>query len=137
MRIVNNVEEALSAAGGKESLTVIIEEASRGLELMLNKSGDELIGFLHKLIDKYGQALRFRLFNDEIDIDWRGDYGIVIEEILDKANAIDIYLESDTKRHPGMLNLAETLGDLKKCRLQAQLVANGSYLRLGKIIGGG
>jgi hypothetical protein len=134
MQIVNDLKKILAAVEGKNKLSVIIQEASKGLELYFDLSSEEILRMLNGYYKQHGSALKFRLFNADLDANWLGHYGIVIDEPIDQQRLIEVYLESDTKRHPGMAVFGAILNSLKNHRLQAQLVDDGRYLRLGNLI---
>ncbi len=134
MQKVNDLKILLSAFENYESLSAIIQEVNTGIEFYLDVSGKELSKNINQCYLKYGNTLKFRVFNAELDANWLGHYGILIDEKIEHNNSINVYFESDTKRHPGMLALDQNLDSLKKYRLQAQVVDEGRYLRLGKIL---
>lgn len=141
MRVLRNQEEALEVIRHQEEpLSAILEIRDQGLELFFESSPEKLLTKIEEETERLGKGFHFRVFNGKIDVSWKGDYGVFLEGEVKKEDTDLLYLETDTRRHPGMLAFQGGLGSLEKVKLRVQFLSQegeGGYMRLVEIVGGG
>ena len=132
MRTVAEMNEILGILAIASDLTVFLEDWDEGLRVETRLDGQKLVEQLIALRPKYGNRCHFRAFNDSLDVWWNGDFGIVCQGSSDKDTTVELHLESDAKRHPGML----AFGNLTNAGIVATVVRAGDkdvFLRFRRL----
>lgn len=139
MRTAQSLDEALAAVIGQENLFLLLEEWEEGLKLYPEQSGVQVRGAVEAGKRKYGEHFSFRAFNENVDVWWTGEIGIVCEG---KPKAVkEVVLATDYRRFPGVAVFrTEDLKDERYHRVLVEEIQEGHrvvYLRLVNLTKGG
>lgn len=117
MKSTYSLDEALDSLPGLTGLVLILQDWDAGMQVYDNYSGEEAVQRLADARAQYGDRFGFRAFNEDADVYWNGDFGIICTGIA-PGKTQQILLEFDTKRHPGMASF-ENNRNLRSLRIVA------------------
>lgn len=145
MKVLRELETALRIVHRQdEPLSAIVEVRDRGLEVFVKVAPQELLELIEENWERLGQGLHFRVFNRLIDLNWKGEYGLFLEDETTAETATQdtdiFYLETDTRRHPGMLAFEQAQGVSGSWKVRARRIHKEQqpcYLRLIELLPGG
>jgi len=143
MRSIDSLDEALEVLTNQQNLFFILQDWDSGMHVDGNSTGNQVSQQLVTCRGKYGDSFGFRAFNEEVDVYWNGDFGIVCKG-EEHGKTQELLFEFDTKRHPGMMKFENALTpksepdrSLRNLRVEAKEVTSeegGVFLRFVKII---
>jgi len=100
--VVSNIEKVLEHLKGEGFW--FIKDWNTGL--IVNKGNfDELKAKVKELANKYNDNLEFKVFNDELEISWDGERGLLLRESEDGKYEVDenkLMIEGDWRRFGGI-----------------------------------
>jgi len=134
MRSTYSLDETMNALSEREHLVFILQDWDSGMQVYENYSGEETVQQLADARGKYGDRFGFRAFNEEVDIYWNGDFGVIFTG-QGVGPTQQILLESDTKRYPGMAKF-EADRNLRDLRIEAREITSedgATFLRFVKL----
>jgi len=124
----------LEKAKHRQDFTVVLGDWAKGVQVRLGCTGAQACQQVQDVQERYGVHVPFRLFNQELDLWWWGDGGILCTG-TSQSTPRDFLLEPDWRRHFGLAPLRQALGnppDLRGYRLEAVELTHeegGPYLR--------
>ncbi len=135
MKSTYSLDEALNSLSGLRGLVFILQDWDSGMQVYNNCSGEEVAERLTEARVQYGDRFGFRAFNEDTDVYWNGDFGIICAGI-EAGKTQQILLEFDTKRHPGMASF-EINKNLRSLRIVAREISSTdgeTFLRFIKLL---
>jgi hypothetical protein len=99
MRSIVHWDETLMVLGGKDGLTLILQDWDTGLQLLDNLSGQDVKQRVEAARQKYGERFSWRAFSRAVDIWWNGEGGVLCEGSPIEEHTV--HLETDYRRFPG------------------------------------
>ncbi len=137
MKTVDKLDEAIKALSGQQNMFFVIQDWDNGMLVYKDYDNVQIKQQLEEAASKYNDRFAFRAFNENTDIYWNGDFGIICTDI-DNGKSRQVMMEFDTKRHPGMMNFANLFNkNLKKeIKIEAKEIKStngGNFLRFIRI----
>jgi hypothetical protein len=136
MRTVHSLDEAVAALVNQKSLFVLLEDWEEGLTLCEEQEETQVKGLVEAARRKYGARFTFRAFNEDLDVWWNGELGVVC---AGKPTAVkEVMLATDYRRFPGVAVFrTEDLNDERYDRVLVEEIREAHrvvYLRFVKLL---